>query len=384
MQFFGYNVAHAELVRHALQTLRPGTSFRQLTIDQVRQLRIPSLFLELLSPVLPRKTRNRVLEVHLQRKVTGSDDDKATPRSALASTCLFARQLRDVDYVVVWNGLKSRSLLAAETAKALGKPVIFAERGLLPNTVQLDRVGVNANSRSLRPTVEHLKSKAFTDEDFAKVGRISFAPRPLGDDIMAAPSAPEPIPSDLPAEFLLFAAQVHDDSQISWFSPRFPTVESAIKYTILQAMEYESRTGQRLAVVVKPHPQDHGRISYQTLSREFPAVRFIGHVDNQELIRRCKWFVTINSSMSLQAIHTGIPVVTLGEAAYNIPGVAQHLEDSQQLSDLLEMGIVVDMDLRRRYLAHLVTEALLPFDIRSPSAEQASGVAHRILELVGQ
>ncbi|RYG26578.1 hypothetical protein EON82_02710 [bacterium] len=303
---------------------------------------------------------------------------KAFPRErsriAWAAADIVFRKVAEADAVAVWNGSRDIALAAARAARSLGKPMVFVENGFLPGTVQMDLKGVNFESSIADLTPDAVRAMSLPPSAFQAAKEIAYRQRPLGRD-NGLSDTPDPLPKDLPSEFVLFAAQVHDDSQIGRFSPEFRTIDAAIRYAAREC------AAAGLPMVVKEHPSDHGRVDLGPLKASLPKVRFLDKADNTALIERCRAFVTVNSSMGLQAVDAGKPVFTLGDAAYNLPGIAHRVRPPERLREALPVPFV-DEALRRQYLAYLAGVALVPFRSRMPTDEDLRGVMRRMVELL--
>jgi capsular polysaccharide export protein len=308
------------------------------------------------------------------RKIGKAAFPNESERIASAAAEIVRRKVAKADAVAVWNGSRDVALAAVRAARSLGKPVVYVENGFLPGTVQIDLQGVNFESSLAALTPQEVWAMDLPPSAFEAAEHIEYRQRPLGRDTGLA-DQPEPLPDDLPSEFVLFAAQVHDDSQIVRFSPHFRSIDSAIRY----AAEECAAVG--LAMVVKEHPSDHGRVDYEPLKASLPDVRFVQKADNAALIQMCGAFVTVNSSMGLQAVDVGKPVFTLGDAAYNLPGIAYRVRPPERLRDVLGKPLF-DQDLRRRYLAYLAGVALVSYRSRMPTDEDLRGVMKRMAELL--
>ena len=328
--------------------------------------------------------RGPVLRMARLRALLGASDEareigkaafpNESERVASAAAEIVRGKVAKADAVAVWNGSRDVALAAVRAARSLGKPVAYVENGFLPGTVQIDLQGVNFESSLAALTPEDIRSMELPASAFEAAKRIEYRQRPLGRDTGLADS-PLPPPEDLPAGFVLFAAQVHDDSQILRFSPDFRSMDAAIRYVA------EESAAAGMAMVVKEHPSDHGRVDYEPLKASLPDVRFVQKADNAALIQMCGAFVTVNSSMGLQAVDAGKPVFTLGDAAYNLAEIAHRVRPPERLRDALQKPSF-DEDLRRRYLAFLAGTALVPYRSRMPTDVDLRGVMKRMAELL--
>jgi capsular polysaccharide export protein len=83
---------------------------------------------------------------------------------------------------------------------------------------------------------------------------------------------------------------------------------------------------------------------------------------------RCDLVITINSTVGIEAIDAGIPVITLGQAFYSFPGVvAGHCEEVKVLPGLIGEALAdagnVDREIQQRFIAALKEKYQLPLNV---------------------
>ena len=312
--------------------------------------------------------------------------ERAVKQMIASTYAVMEPFLDDCDAVAMWNGLRGPRFAAASIARARGLKTVFFERGFLPNTVQVDAEGVNYGSSLARQAIDRLDGIEITPERAAWLEGLAFEQRPLGN--MKRPVAKtvrglEEIA--LPERFLLFLAQVHDDTQIDFYSPHFRTMEAAIRSVHAEVVAYNSAHGDSLKLVVKEHPQDYKRADYDDLRRSLGDALFLQNVDNDELLRRSSGVVTINSSMGLQAIARDRPVATLGESVYGVSGVVHRTPEDGPLRDLIPLMLAcegLDRDRQRRLLVYLRECCLVDLPAYKATAAQYDGVAAKIWQTI--
>ncbi len=312
--------------------------------------------------------------------------EAAVRRMVVGTYAILEPFLADCDTVVLWNGMRGARFAAANIARARGLKTVFFERGFLPNTVQIDSQGVNYGSRSARPSLETVRNVAITPERQEWLDSLAFEQRPLGN--MERPVAREVTgvgEIDLPPRFLLFVAQVHDDTQIDFYSPHFRTVEAAIRYTHAELRAHNETHGDDLRLVVKEHPQDYRRARYGELRRELADALFLHNVNNDELIARSAAVVTVNSSMGLQAIAQDRPVATLGESVYGLSGVVYRAPEDGPLRDLVPKLLScegLDRETQRKLLVYFREDCLVDLPSYHATGAQFAVVAERIWQTI--
>lgn len=137
----------------------------------------------------------------------------------------------------------------------------------------------------------------------------------IAAEVQAAASLPN---------IFIFPLQLDCDSQVrthSSFGGLTPAIEM-----VLQSFATHAPPGATL--VIKEHPLDNGMRNWRKLVNQEAArlciaarVRFIEDGDLQHITARAAGMVTINSTSGTLALAAGIPVITLGQALYDMPGL---------------------------------------------------------------
>lgn len=254
--------------------------------------------------------------------------------------------------VLIWNGSEFIGKALAVLARRHGTRTVFLENGYFPATLQIDCEGVNSASSLTNEPFEALMhrldeatahppdAQARPDELQAlaperTLGRLYDLRRYLmrrvdpayfrkfpelaGSNTLVANRLRQrraDVPTDtatLPARFVFLPFQVHDDTQILENSPHFRSMEAFFEHC---HAAIRRRFGPDMGIVVKEHPEDLFRHSYDDLRQRFPDVLWLVKFDVDRLIRECELVMVVNSSVGLQAIAAGKPVVTFGESFY--------------------------------------------------------------------
>lgn len=126
-------------------------------------------------------------------------------------------------------------------------------------------------------------------------------------------------------EFFVLPLQVYDDSQVRVHSD-FATVQDFLTHVLTSFAEHAPA---HLRLIVKHHPMDRGFVDYSQVIKQFkqqyPALKgrlfYIHDVAMPVFLRHGKGMVTLNSTSGISALIHAMPVLTLGRASYNIPGL---------------------------------------------------------------
>ncbi len=124
--------------------------------------------------------------------------------------------------------------------------------------------------------------------------------------------------------FFLFPLQMENDAQIRAYSPY-----DGLKRPIREVVGSFARHAPADArLLVKLHPLDPGLRNFDRMVRRAAAragvadrVLFFDGGSLDRLLHHARGVVTVNSTVGLWALRHDCPVVTLGDAVYNVPGL---------------------------------------------------------------
>lgn len=149
--------------------------------------------------------------------------------------------------------------------------------------------------------------------------------------------------------YYLFPLQLDFDFQIVAYSP-FSGIAESIAHVVASFAQHAPKEA---VLVLKEHPWDPALKSWQRVLRRHAhrrgvadRVRYLrgGHLDT--LISHAQGVVTVNSTTGMRALHLGRPLVVLGEAVFDVPG----LTHQDGLDRFWTQGQPPDADLVRDFL----------------------------------
>ncbi|WP_186198081.1 capsule biosynthesis protein [Burkholderia gladioli] len=153
--------------------------------------------------------------------------------------------------------------------------------------------------------------------------------------------------------YYLFPLQLNSDAQIVVHSP-FEGVRDAIDYVVRSFARHAPRDA---ILLIKNHPLDTGMIEYHrfalSIAREAgigERIRFINSGHLPTLLERSRGVVVVNSTVGLSALHHERPLIALGAAIYNMPGLTWQ----GRLDDFWHHGGLPDMSLYHAFLDYVM------------------------------
>lgn len=285
----------------------------------------------------------------------------------LAWMALRAQALLDRERPVtlaMWNGSHRycRLLLALLPA---GCRTFFFENGLLPGTTTLDPKGVNYHNSVPRDAAFYRDYQAPLE---SVEGGITLIPRKPRNNGLA--------PIILPEKFIFIPFQDDRDTQVRLFSPWVSNMRE------LFALGERLVRDTGLTVVFKEHPSS--RESYPELHRRtHQRLLFANGNSTQELIESCQFVITLNSTVGLESLLLGKPVLTLGQAFFNITGLVMHAENTEELLDIAREfpKWPLDEGVRRNFLRYMAAEYCVQGSWQSADKAHLQRMAAKIMQM---
>jgi capsular polysaccharide export protein len=287
-------------------------------------------------------------------------------RLELAWTALRANALLKREKprnLVMWNGSHRycQLLLALKPADC---GTFFFENGLLPDTTTLDAKGVNFRNSVPR---ERAFYETYPEPDAAQgQGEVVLIPR--------KPRISDLVPIELPARYIFMPFQDDRDTQVRLFSPWVGNMREL--FALGERLVAE--TG--MTVVFKEHPSS--REVYPDLhQRSHERLLFANGNATQELIEQSQFVITLNSTVGLESLLLGKPVLTLGQAFFNIPGVVMHADSAEELLTAATSFPAWPLDerVKRSFLRYLAHDYCIQGGWQTADVAQLQRVAQRML-----
>lgn len=241
----------------------------------------------------------------------------------------------------------------------------FFENGLLPNTTTLDTKGVNYRNSVPRDAAFFLDYQA---PEGAASAQSELVPRkPRNSDL------PE---INLPEHFVFIPFQDDRDTQVRLFSPWV----TDMSHLFALGERLVAETG--ITVVFKEHPAS--REIYPHLhARTHERLLFANGNNTQDLIQASQFVITLNSTVGLESILLGKPVLTLGQAFFNIPGLVAHADSAEALIEQARAfpDWMLDGRIRENFLRYMAAEYCIEGGWLNADVAQLQRVASRIQRL---
>ena len=314
--------------------------------------------------------------------------------------------------LIVWNGQLIFTLAGIHWAEKKNMKVWYMENGALPGTLQLDEKGVNTESsitgKSAQFFAEHdldydteqspiepLSHPNKTLHPFEMFMRYinrfgwywwmtrvfwkNFLPDQRGKKIRQS------LPADkatLPEKFIFVPLQVHDDTQIMVHSPLIKNMEEFIDACHAAI----KKVNPDMPIVVKEHPQDFGRQDYSALRQKYPGIIWLRKFPINDILAMASTVITVNSGVGIEALTFKRPVITLGDAFYNIPGVVRQAQTLEELPELIKESLTepVNSKLINNYLGYLQKHHLIRGGWKKFSQKTLDDFSKRLLDKEGQ
>lgn len=175
-------------------------------------------------------------------------------------------------------------------------------------------------------------------------------------------------------QYFFVPLQVHCDSQVN--HSRFSSVTEFVR-EIVETFAAGAPAGTRL--VFKHHPHDRAYTDYSGLIGELAAEHQLGdrliYVHDLHLptiLRNARGTIAMNSTVGISSLLHGTPVIALGDAVYDIPGLTHQGSLAEFLADPGEVDAEL-FEAFRTWVRH-TTQINGSFHKRLPRSRTATGL----------
>ncbi|MFC5775833.1 hypothetical protein [Ectobacillus antri] len=329
----------------------------------------------------------------------------------------------DIDRICLFNGFHWIDQVTKYIAEQRGIQLYYFEDGLFrPYTVTCDSAGINAQAsiprnasfyddlqidkERLKKFLFHPENPVFLNNHKESLGKTAAvkAISMLGSVVGLHPSFYVHITWKLaikyflhkqlfkyrksnaitiPEEYIFLPFQVARDSQIFYNSPYIKNMEELLDVVYDAITIFNQKHNRHLCIVVKEHPEDLTRNDYRELKMKYASkkeVIFVQKYDVKKLISKAEAVVTINSTVGIEALAQYKRVITLGDAMYNIEGVATHTPPHMLLSTLEHvLTLKVNKQRIQKFLYYLRFHYQVEGTINSIEDDTAKNVVHRLM-----
>lgn len=297
--------------------------------------------------------------------VTGAERERRVQRTAQrvhrARLICEAALRRGVTHLGMWNGQGGQRRTLVMVAQRLGLATLFAELAPIAGHVTLDPSGVNA-AGMLPQDPAYYRGWASAHPDRGAVGQWR-------ERLVARAGVKRESQGDVgTGPFLFVPLQVRGDTQIGihggWIGSVPAFIEEVAKAAQLMPVGWR--------VVFREHPSDRTGNAEQLARLVGPRVAVDNDTDTFELVRRSEGVVTVNSSVGMQALLFGKPVLVLGRANYAVPGVTATAPRPEELGRAFAAARdwTIDLALAEAFLRFLAEEYFVPWPLGPADRER--------------
>jgi len=297
------------------------------------------------------------MKTGLEQLRKGDENNRYTmlKRRYLHKHSLFERT--SFDLLIIWNGALS---LEKRLAEKLSIDTVYLENGYFPDTLQIGRKGVNSNAdfsdmnydtflaHTHLPSTSGLKKIITKDvtthpiQNILNIGLLIYNPFDFLTKVliysrkMVAKFKTIFLREKhivLPEKFIFIPFQVHDDTQTLFNSPIIKKMNDILDFFYPEIKEVLPDH----KIIVKEHPVDLGRADYNVLKKKYPDIIWLKKYNFNELLNKCDYVITVNSSSGLQAIEKYKKVLILGSCFYKNNPFTEYISRVPEFRDKLNI-----------------------------------------------
>lgn len=279
--------------------------------------------------------------------------------------------------VLEFKRTKSNMLFVRNGASYRQKPIIdwcdsnsikiaYIENGFLPSTIQLDGRGVNCNNSIPRSADFYMSFVPDQRSSPAKtlVQRASKI-KDMGFKLV-----------ELPKKYYFVPFQVPTDTQVLLNSKWIKSMGEF--YGVLEKSIGALPEGFKF--LVKEHPSASVRLD--ELYDKNDKIVFANNHTTQDLVEKSEAVITLNSTVGVESLLLGRPVITLGDACYNIDGLVTYVDNLKDFQRVISKphDVIYNKVMVSKFISWLGQEYLISGKLREFENDQSS--CEKVIERV--
>ena len=306
---------------------------------------------------------------------------------------------KKIDKIFLFGDCRFYQRVSIQVARTLGIEVFVFEEGYIrPHYITMEKYGVNDFSHISRDAEFYKKVKILSEQepkdteysqfkmvassalyylvsnifhfrypnyihhrDFSAIKEAFYGVRSLFRKLIYPfyeKKYLEIIKNELSNNYFFVALQTYNDFQVLEHSGY-----KSIEKFIIEVLESFSKNTLETWLVFKHHPVDRGKKNYKKFiidqARHFgieDRVLVLYDTHLPTCLKNAKGTVTINSTVGLSALYHETPVITLGNAIYDIEGLTCK---GMKLDDFWHKYQVPDMELLEKYRFYIIENTQL-------------------------
>lgn len=184
-------------------------------------------------------------------------------------------------------------------------------------------------------------------------------------------------------KYIFIPFQVEKDSQIILNSKQIKKMSELYEVVAKAIIKLNENKSEKIKAVFKLHPMDEclNVNEILKLEKKYSDTIFLMDGNIQELIKKSEMIITINSTVGIEALINNKPVITLGDAFYNIEGIADHCDNLERLSDIVKKSLLKNQkkELIDKFLYYLRFEYFEEVYWRNADEESIKKIVNKIL-----
>jgi len=221
---------------------------------------------------------------------------------------IYIYKIIQPDLLIIWSGAKGVRAMFKEAAYSLNIPILYTEKGVLPNSWYLDPLGTGPNSsfakiyNNFQVSTNQIKIFEKKIEEINLTGASAWG-QPARNDIS---KMREKLNIKSSQKVIFFPAQVDDDVNIILYSKHFKNTLKALEWLSKDLPENE------FFILTKLHPK--GRLTENDLQSTLKNKGAVLNLNILDAIELSDCVVTINSTAAFEASMRAKPVLLLGQS----------------------------------------------------------------------
>lgn len=264
--------------------------------------------------------------------------------------------------LILGNGNHAGDMILKDVAIENEVPIVYIERGALPNSWHIDEFGITAGTKIAQKSISEIQltdNKSYLRyKPYYLKSRVTWWPQPAKKDKI---DIKEQFGIKEEQKLILFANQLNNDTSNFLYNPLFDNNLEAFKW-LCENLRRNKDFDYFVFVKKHPHHNGDGTAFESALSENGLNGKWVSDIPLFECIEQSDFVCAVNSTMLFEAMIYEKPVLQMGNSILSKKNIVYHLKERGDYKLITDWLQAKEFDLKQRnfelFMSHLIDSEL--------------------------